>query len=73
MLLCGGAAAEGDEVKSQIEKLWQEVNSLKEMQALQTGTLNQRQAKRWVIDGLLVLKTQVNDVDMTQLPFAKRV
>lgn len=37
MLLCG--AAEGDDVKSQIERLWQEVNSLKEMQALQTGTL----------------------------------
>lgn len=50
----GGAAAEGDDVKSQIEKLWQEVNSLKEMQALQTGTLNHRQVKRWIIDGLLV-------------------
>lgn len=39
ILLCGSAAAQGDDVKSQIEKLWQEVNSLKEMQALQTGTL----------------------------------
>lgn len=51
MLLCEGAAADGDDVKSQIEKLWQEVNSLKEMQALQTGTLltlNQRQVKRRV-------------------------
>lgn len=35
VLLCG--AAEGDDVRSQIERLWQEVNSLKEMQALQTG------------------------------------
>lgn len=32
------AAAEEDDVKSQLERLWQEVNSLKEMQALQTGT-----------------------------------
>lgn len=62
MLLCGGAAAEGDDVKSQIEKLWQEVSSLKEMQALQTGTLNQRQVKRWIIDGLSVVKPQFNDV-----------
>lgn len=38
LLLRWDAAAEEDEVKSQIEKLWQEVNSLKEMQALQTGT-----------------------------------
>lgn len=33
------AAAEEDDVKSQLERLWQEVNSLKEMQALQTGTV----------------------------------
>uniref|UniRef100_A0A8B9HUB3 C-type lectin domain family 3 member A n=1 Tax=Astyanax mexicanus TaxID=7994 RepID=A0A8B9HUB3_ASTMX len=32
-------AAEDDDVKAQIEKLWQEVNSLKEMQALQTVCL----------------------------------
>lgn len=33
-----GEAAAEDEVKSQLERLWREVNSLKEMQALQTGT-----------------------------------
>lgn len=38
LLLCRDAAAEEDYVKSQLKKLWQEVNSLKEMQALQTGT-----------------------------------
>lgn len=32
------ATAEDDDVKSQLDRLWQEVNSLKEMQALQTGT-----------------------------------
>lgn len=32
------ASAEDDDVTSQLERLWQEVNSLKEMQALQTGT-----------------------------------
>lgn len=32
------AAVEDDDVTSQLERLWQEVNSLKEMQALQTGT-----------------------------------
>lgn len=31
-------AADEDDVKSQLDKLWQEVNSLKEIQALQTGT-----------------------------------
>ncbi|KAK9542776.1 hypothetical protein VZT92_000609 [Zoarces viviparus] len=35
----GDAAAEEDEVRSQLERLWQEVNSLKEMQALQTVCL----------------------------------
>lgn len=34
MLLCCNA---DEDVKSQLEKLWLEVNSLKEMQALQTG------------------------------------
>lgn len=32
------ASSEDDDVTSQLERLWQEVNSLKEMQALQTGT-----------------------------------
>uniref|UniRef100_A0A8C5D8K6 C-type lectin domain-containing protein n=1 Tax=Gadus morhua TaxID=8049 RepID=A0A8C5D8K6_GADMO len=32
-------ASEDDDVKSQLEKLWQEVNSLKEIQALQTVCL----------------------------------
>lgn len=38
LLVCWDAAAGEDDVKAQLEKLWQEVNSLKEMQALQTGT-----------------------------------
>lgn len=38
MLFCRDAAAHEDDVKSQLDKLWQEVNSLKEIQALQTGT-----------------------------------
>jgi hypothetical protein len=29
--------AKDDDLKSQVEKLWREVNALKEMQALQTG------------------------------------
>lgn len=33
----GDTAADEDDVKSQLEKLWQEVNSLKEISALQTG------------------------------------
>ncbi|XP_008286399.1 tetranectin-like protein [Stegastes partitus] len=39
-------AAEEDDVKSQLEKLWQEVNSLKEMQALQTVCLRGIKAHR---------------------------
>lgn len=35
------AAAEESDVKTQIEKLWQEVNLLKEAQALQTGTVSE--------------------------------
>lgn len=42
----GDAAAEEDEVKSQLERLWQEVNSLKEMQALQTVCLRGIKANR---------------------------
>lgn len=38
LILHRDAAAEEDGVKSQLDRLWQEVNSLKEMQALQTGT-----------------------------------
>ncbi|XP_078114734.1 tetranectin-like protein [Sander vitreus] len=42
----GDAAAEEDDVKSQLERLWQEVNSLKEMQALQTVCLRGIKAHR---------------------------
>lgn len=40
------AAAEDDDVKSQLEKLWREVNSLKEMQALQTGTAKNNRGEK---------------------------
>uniref|UniRef100_A0A8C9V529 C-type lectin domain family 3 member A n=1 Tax=Scleropages formosus TaxID=113540 RepID=A0A8C9V529_SCLFO len=40
------AAADEDDVKSQIGKLWQEVNSLKEMLALQTVCLRGTKAHR---------------------------
>ncbi|KAL4613540.1 C-type lectin domain family 3 member A [Arapaima gigas] len=40
------AAADEDDVKSQISKLWQEVNSLKEIQALQTVCLRGTKAHR---------------------------
>lgn len=34
---CWDTATEDEDMRKQIDKLWQEVNSLKEMQALQTG------------------------------------
>ncbi|XP_013982186.2 tetranectin-like protein isoform X1 [Salmo salar] len=40
------AAADEDDVKSQLEKLWQEVNSLKEISALQTVCLRGIKAHR---------------------------
>ncbi|KAK7913120.1 hypothetical protein WMY93_013331 [Mugilogobius chulae] len=40
------AAADEEDVKSQLEKLWLEVNSLKEMQALQTVCLRGIKAHR---------------------------
>ncbi|CAG5856083.1 unnamed protein product, partial [Menidia menidia] len=42
----GAAGAEDDDVRAQLERLWQEVNSLKEMQALQTVCLRGIKAHR---------------------------
>ncbi len=37
VFFCWDTATEDEDMRAQIDKLWQEVNSLKEMQALQTG------------------------------------
>lgn len=50
------AAAEDDDVTSQLERLWQEVNSLKEMQALQTGTKRRKSEQMFIKEGSLILE-----------------